>query len=54
MNFPYDARARRSTSLIFMPKTTAGGTVLNALGGEPVPYLVALAMAAEKERRGGS
>lgn len=26
---------------------TAGGTVLNALGSEPVPYLVALAMAAE-------
>ncbi|KKK91532.1 hypothetical protein LCGC14_2712000 [marine sediment metagenome] len=25
---------------------TAGGTVLNALGNEPVPYLVALAMAA--------
>jgi phosphoglycerate kinase len=25
---------------------TAGGTVLNALGSEPVPYLVALAMAA--------
>lgn len=30
---------------------TAGGTVLNALGGEPVPYLVALAMGAEKERQ---
>jgi phosphoglycerate kinase len=29
---------------------TAGGTVLNALGGEPVPYLVALSMAAEKAR----
>jgi phosphoglycerate kinase len=27
---------------------TAGGTVLNALGSEPVPYLVALAMAAGK------
>ena len=27
---------------------TAGGTVLNALGSEPVPYLVALAMAAER------
>ena len=26
---------------------TAGGTVLNALGSEPVPYLVALGMAAE-------
>ncbi len=26
---------------------TAGGTVLNALGGEPVPYLVALRMAVE-------
>jgi NAD(P)-dependent dehydrogenase (short-subunit alcohol dehydrogenase family) len=26
---------------------TAGGTVLNALGSEPVPYLVALKMAAE-------
>lgn len=26
---------------------TAGGTVLNALGGEPVPYLLALAMAAQ-------
>ena len=26
---------------------TAGGTVLNALGGEPVPYLVALRMAAQ-------
>ncbi len=29
---------------------TAGGTVLNALGSEPVPYLVALAMAAERAR----
>jgi phosphoglycerate kinase len=29
---------------------TAGGTVLNALGGEPVPYLVALKMAAEGKR----
>jgi phosphoglycerate kinase len=28
---------------------TAGGTVLNALGNEPVPYLVALAMAAKRE-----
>ena len=27
---------------------TAGGTVLNALGSEPVPYLVALRAAAEK------
>jgi phosphoglycerate kinase len=27
---------------------TAGGTVLNALGAEPVPYLVALKMAAGK------
>lgn len=27
---------------------TAGGTVLNALGSEPVPYLVALKMATEK------
>jgi phosphoglycerate kinase len=27
---------------------TAGGTVLNALGSEPVPYLVALRMAAKK------
>jgi len=27
---------------------TAGGTVLSALGGEPIPYLVALNMAAEK------
>ncbi len=30
---------------------TAGGTVLNALGSEPVPYLVALAMAAERNRK---
>ena len=29
---------------------TAGGTVLNALGSEPVPYLVALSMAAQRER----
>jgi phosphoglycerate kinase len=29
---------------------TAGGTVLNALGGEPVPYLVALAMASRRQR----
>ena len=29
---------------------TAGGTVLNALGCEPVPYLVALAMAARQSR----
>ncbi|MGD9649050.1 MAG: phosphoglycerate kinase, partial [Pirellulales bacterium] len=28
---------------------TAGGTVLNALGSEPVPYLVALAMAAGRD-----
>ena len=27
---------------------TAGGTVLNALGSKPVPYLQALSMAAEK------
>ena len=27
---------------------TAGGTVLNALGSEPVPYLVALKLAAQK------
>jgi phosphoglycerate kinase len=27
---------------------TAGGTVLNALGAEPVPFLVALRAAAEK------
>ncbi len=27
---------------------TAGGTVLNALGSEPVPYLVALRMAATR------
>jgi Raf kinase inhibitor-like YbhB/YbcL family protein len=31
---------------------TAGGTVLNALGSEPVPYLVALSMAAQRIRRG--
>jgi phosphoglycerate kinase len=30
---------------------TAGGTVLNALGSEPVPYLVALGMAAGRESR---
>ena len=30
---------------------TAGGTVLNALGSQPVPYLVALAMAADRQRR---
>lgn len=29
---------------------TAGGTVLNALGSQPVPYLVALAMAAERQK----
>ena len=29
---------------------TAGGTVLNALGSEPVPYLVALSMAAQQEQ----
>jgi phosphoglycerate kinase len=29
---------------------TAGGTVLNALGGEPVPFLVALRMAAERSK----
>jgi phosphoglycerate kinase len=29
---------------------TAGGTVLNALGSEPVPYLVALMMAANKTK----
>jgi phosphoglycerate kinase len=29
---------------------TAGGTVLNALGSEPVPYLVALSMAAQQRR----
>ena len=28
---------------------TAGGTVLNALGSEPVPYLVALRLAAERQ-----
>lgn len=30
---------------------TAGGTVLNALGSDPVPYLVALALASGKEQR---
>jgi phosphoglycerate kinase len=30
---------------------TAGGTVLNALGSEPVPYLVALALAAQHEAK---
>jgi len=30
---------------------TAGGTVLNALGSEPVPYLVALKMAAERGKK---
>ena len=30
---------------------TAGGTVLHALGNEPVPYLVALAMAARRQGR---
>ncbi len=29
---------------------TAGGTVLNALGGEPVPYLLALKMAVEAKQ----
>jgi phosphoglycerate kinase len=29
---------------------TAGGTVLNALGSEPVPYLVALSIAASREQ----
>ena len=29
---------------------TAGGTVLNALGGEPVPYLVALRAAASSSK----
>jgi phosphoglycerate kinase len=28
---------------------TAGGTVLNALGGQPVPYLVALRLAAQRD-----
>jgi 3-phosphoglycerate kinase len=32
---------------------TAGGTVLNALGSEPVPYLVALKMAADREKKCG-
>jgi phosphoglycerate kinase len=27
---------------------TAGGTVLNALGSQPVPYLIALRMAAHQ------
>jgi len=31
---------------------TAGGTVLNALGSDPVPYLVALGMAAERQKAG--
>ena len=30
---------------------TAGGTVLAVLGGEPIPYLVALAQAAQREKR---
>ena len=30
---------------------TAGGTVLNALGSEPVPYLVALKLAAEQAKK---
>ncbi len=30
---------------------TAGGTVLNALSSEPVPYLVALSMAAQRQQR---
>jgi phosphoglycerate kinase len=30
---------------------TAGGTVLNALGGEPVPFLVALRLAAQKAEK---
>jgi phosphoglycerate kinase len=30
---------------------TAGGTVLNALGSEPVPYLVSLSLAAKQERQ---
>jgi phosphoglycerate kinase len=30
---------------------TAGGTVLNALGGQPVPFLVALRMAAQKSAK---
>jgi phosphoglycerate kinase len=29
---------------------TAGGTVLNALGSEPVPYLVALSLAAKQQK----
>jgi 3-phosphoglycerate kinase len=31
---------------------TAGGTVLNALGSEPVPYLVALSQAAQRRSSG--
>jgi len=31
---------------------TAGGTVLNALGSEPIPYLVALSMAASRDSGG--
>ena len=30
---------------------TAGGTVLNALGSEPVPYLVAISLAAAAEEQ---
>jgi phosphoglycerate kinase len=30
---------------------TAGGTVLNALGGEPVPFLIALRLAAQKTKK---
>jgi 3-phosphoglycerate kinase len=30
---------------------TAGGTVLNAMGSQPVPYLVALSMAAQRQGR---
>ena len=33
---------------------TAGGTVLNALGSEPVPYLVALRAAAQQAPAGDS
>ena len=33
---------------------TAGGTVLNALGGEPVPFLVALRIAAENGEKKSS
>jgi 3-phosphoglycerate kinase len=32
---------------------TAGGTVLNALGSEPVPYLVALSMAPKRQKDEG-